>query len=132
MADFTVVRADDVPSMAAEVGMDPEHFEVHFLREQLGLETFALTVQRFAAGWKPTRGHRHRVQEEAYVLVSGRAEAKLEDEVIELDPITAVRVPARTARAVRAAGDVDAVFLIVAAPQAGFDDVEFISDFWAE
>lgn len=132
MADFTIVRADDVPSMAAEVGMDPEHFEVRFLREQLGLETFALTVQRFAAGWKPTRGHRHRVQEEAYVLVSGRAEAKLEDEVVELEPITAVRVPARTARAVRAAGDEDAVFLIVAAPQAGFDDVEFISDFWME
>jgi len=132
MADFTVVRAEDVPSMADEVGMDPEHFDVHFLREALGLETFALTVQRFAAGWKPTRGHRHRVQEEAYVLVSGRAEAKLEDEVVELVPITAVRVPPRTARSVRAAGDEEAVFVIVAAPQAGFDDVEFIPDFWAD
>jgi mannose-6-phosphate isomerase-like protein (cupin superfamily) len=132
MADFTVVRAEDVPSMATEVGMDPEHFDVRFLREALGLETFALTVQRFAAGWKPTRGHRHGVQEEAYVLVSGRAEAKLDDEVVELEPITAVRVPPRTARAVRAAGYEEAVFVIVAAPQAGFDDVEFIANFWAE
>ena len=52
--------------------------------------------------------------------------------MIDSEPITAVRVPSRTARAVRAAGDEDAVFLIVAAPQAGFDDVEFIPDFWAE
>jgi mannose-6-phosphate isomerase-like protein (cupin superfamily) len=130
MADFTVVSAEDVPSIAAEVGMDPDHFEVRFLREALGLESFALTVQRFAAGWKPTRGHRHRVQEEAYVLVSGRAEAKLDDEVVALEPITAVRVPPQTTRAVRAAGDAEAVFVIVAAPQAGFDDVEFIPDFW--
>jgi mannose-6-phosphate isomerase-like protein (cupin superfamily) len=132
MADFTVVRAEDVPSMAAEVGMDPEHFDVRFLREALGLETFALTVQRFAGDWKPTRGHRHRVQEEAYVLVSGRAEAKLDDEVVELEPMTVVRVPPQTARAVRAAGDEEAVFVIVAAPQAGFDDVEFIPDFWVD
>ena len=132
MADFTLVHADDVPSIAAEVGMDPDHFEVRFLREALGLETFALTVQRFAAGWKPTRGHRHGVQEEAYVLVSGRAEAKLDDEVVALEPITAVRVPAATARAVRAAGGQEAVFLIVAAPQAGFDDVEFIEGFWED
>ena len=132
MADYTVIHAEDVPSMAAEVGMDPEHFDVRFLREALGLETFALTVQRFAAGWKPTRGHRHGVQEEAYVLVSGRAQAKLDDEVVELEPITAVRVPPQTARAVRAAGDEEAVFVIVAAPQAGFDDVEFIPDFWED
>jgi hypothetical protein len=31
---------------------------------------------------------------------------------------------------VRAAGNAEAVFVIVAAPQAGFDDVEFIPGFW--
>jgi mannose-6-phosphate isomerase-like protein (cupin superfamily) len=132
MADYSIVRIGDVPDFAAEVGMDPDNFEVRFLREQLGLQNFAITFQRFAGGWRPTRGHRHGVQEEVYFLVSGSAQAKLDDEVVDLEPWTAVRVPPETARAVRAAGEEDALFVIVAAPQAGFDDVEFIQDFWTD
>jgi mannose-6-phosphate isomerase-like protein (cupin superfamily) len=132
MTDYTVVRIADVPDLAAEVGMDPEHFEIRFLREALELRNFAVTVERFDAGWKPARGHRHATQEEVYLLVSGRAQAKLDDEVIELEEWTAVRVPAETTRAFRAADDADAVFVAIAAPQAGFDDVEFVQDFWRD
>lgn len=132
MADYSIVRVGDVPDFAEQVGMDPDNFEIRFLREQLGLQNFAITFQRFAAGWRPTRGHRHGVQEEVYFLISGRAQAKLDGDVVELEPWTAVRVPPETARAVRADGDEDALFVIVAAPQAGFDDVEFIQDFWTD
>jgi mannose-6-phosphate isomerase-like protein (cupin superfamily) len=130
MAEYSAVRVEDVPDMAADVGMDPEHFEIRFLRQALDLENFAVTFERFGAGWKPARGHRHAVQEEVYFLVSGRAQGKFDDEVIDLEPWTAVRVPPATARAFRAAGDEDAVFVTVAAPQADFGDVEFIQDFW--
>lgn len=132
MAEYTVVRVSDVPDRAADVGMDPDHFEIRLMREQLGLQNFAVTFERFAGGWRPTRGHRHTVQEEVYFLVSGRAQAKLDEEVVDLEPWTAVRVPPRTARAFRAAADEDAVFVAIAAPQAGFDDVEFIQDFWTD
>jgi mannose-6-phosphate isomerase-like protein (cupin superfamily) len=132
MADYTVVRVADATDMAGDVGMDPEHFEIRFLRQPLELDNFAVTFERFGAGYRPPRGHRHTVQEEVYFLVSGRAEAKLDDDVIELEPWTAVRVPPGTARAFRAAGDEDAVFVTIAAPQAGFDDVEFIQDFWTD
>ena len=132
MADYTALRVADVPDMAADVGMDPDHFEIRLMREQLGLRNFAVTFERCGGGWKPTRGHRHGVQEEVYFLVSGRAEAKLDDEIIELEPWTAVRVPPETARAFRASGDEDAVFVTIAAPQADFGDIEFIQDFWKE
>jgi mannose-6-phosphate isomerase-like protein (cupin superfamily) len=132
MGEYSVVPVADVPNMAAEVGMDPDHFEIRLLREALGLRNFAVTFERFGGGWRPTRGHRHTLQEEVYLLVSGRAQAKLEDEVIDLEPWTAVRVPPETARAFRAAGDADAVFVAIAAPQAGFDDVEFIQDYWTD
>ena len=72
------------------------------------------------------------VQEEVYFLVSGRAQVKFDDEVVDLEPWTAVRVPPQTARSFRAAGDEDAVFVTIAAPQAGFDDVEFIQDYWLD
>ncbi len=93
MGEYSIVRVADVPDMAADVGMDPDHFEIRFLREALGLRNFAVTFERFGGGWRPTRGHRHALQEEVYLLVSGRAQAKLDDEVIDLEPWTAVRVP---------------------------------------
>jgi mannose-6-phosphate isomerase-like protein (cupin superfamily) len=132
MADYSVVRVADATDMAGDVGMDPDHFEIRFLRQPLQLDNFAVTFERFGAGYRPLRGHRHTVQEEVYFLVSGRAQAKLNDDMIEIEPWTAVRVPPETARAFRAAGDEDAVFVTIAAPQAGFDDVEFIQDFWTD
>jgi len=112
--------------------MDPDHFEIRFLREELGLENFAVTFERFGGGWRPARGHRHTVQEEVYFLVSGRAQGRFNGEVVDLEPWTAVRVPPETERAFRAAGDEDAVFVTIAAPQAGLDDVEFIQDYWVD
>jgi mannose-6-phosphate isomerase-like protein (cupin superfamily) len=132
MADYRIVSVAEVPDQAAEVGMDPDHFEIRFLHEPLALQNFAVTFERFGGGWRPARGHRHTVQEEVYVLVSGRAQVKLDDEVIDLEPWTAVRVPPEIARAFRAAGDEDAVFVTIGAPQAGFEDVEFLPDFWTD
>jgi mannose-6-phosphate isomerase-like protein (cupin superfamily) len=132
MPEYTVVRVADVKDMAADVGMDPDNFEIRFLREALGLQNFSVSFERFAAGWRPPRGHRHVTQEEVYFLVSGRAEGRLDDEVIELEPWTAVRVPPQTARAFRATADEDAVFVTIAAPQAGFEDIEFIQDYWVD
>jgi mannose-6-phosphate isomerase-like protein (cupin superfamily) len=132
MAAYTIVPVAEVPDQAADVGMDPDHFEIRFLREKLGLENFAVTFERFGGGWRPGRGHRHTVQEEVYFLISGRAQGRFNGEVVDLEPWTAVRVPPETARAFRAAGDEDAVFVTIAAPQAGFDDVEFIQDYWID
>ena len=132
MSNYSIIRVEDVPDLSAEVGMDPDHFEIRFMREQLGLAKFAVTYERFGRGWRPTRGHRHGVQEEVYFLVSGRAQANLDGDVIDLEPWTAVRVAPETARAFRAAGDDDAVFITIAAPQAGLDDVEFIQDYWTD
>lgn len=138
MADYTIVPVSDVPDMAVEVGMDPDHFEIRFMRESLGLKNFAVTYERFGGGWRAPeghahrRGHRHTVQEEVYFLISGPAQAKFDDEVVDIEPWTAVRVPPETARSFRAAGEEDAVFVSIAAPQAGLDDVEFLPDYWED
>ena len=132
MGDYSIVAVADVADRAAEVGMDPDHFEIRFLREQLGLANFAVTLERFGRGWRPTRGHRHTLQEEVYFLVSGRAQANLDGTVLDLEPWTAVRVPPQTPRAFRATDAEDAVFITIGAPQAGMDDVEFIPDFWTD
>jgi len=70
------------------------------------------------------------VQEEVYFLVSGRAQGKLDGDIVDLEPWTAVRVAPETTRSFRAAGDEDAIFVTIAAPQAELDDVEFVPDYW--
>jgi len=66
-------------------------------------------------------------------LISGRTQARLDGEVIDLEPWTAIRVAPETTRSFRAADDdEDAVFVTMAAPQAGLDDVEFVPDYWED
>ena len=138
MTDYTIVAVSDVPDKAAEVGMDPDHFEIRFMSEPLGLKSFAVSYERFGGGWRAPerhahrRGHRHTVQEELYFLISGRAQAKFDDEVVDIEPWTAVRVAPETARSFRAAGDEDAVFVSIAAPPTGPDDVEFLPNYWED
>lgn len=131
MPAYTVVEIADVPDSAEAVGMPPELFEIRFMRQMLGLENFSMTFERFRGGCHG-RPHRHSVQEEVYLLVSGRAQGKFGDDVIDLEPWTAVRVPPATARAFRNTGDEDAVFLVIAAPQAGPDDAVGIDQFWMD
>ena len=112
MSEYSIVSVADVPDQAAEVGMDPERFEIHFMREALAFANFSVTFEVMRNGCRG-RGHRHTTQEEVVFLVSGRAQVKLGDEVIDLEPWTAVRVPPETARAFRAVGEEDAVFVII-------------------
>src|SRR5438093_4972526 len=58
MAEYTIVSVADVPDQAAEVGMDPEHFEIRFLGESLGLRNFSVTFERFGGGWQPPQDTR--------------------------------------------------------------------------
>jgi mannose-6-phosphate isomerase-like protein (cupin superfamily) len=138
MAGYTIVRVADVPDQAAEVGMDPDHFEIRFLREPLELRNFAVTFERFGGGWRAPqghphrRGHRHTVQEEVYFLVSGRAQGNFDGEVVDLEPWTAVRVSPATTRSFRTTGNEDAVFVAIGAPQTGPEDGEFVPDYWTD
>jgi uncharacterized cupin superfamily protein len=68
--------------------------EMRFFTEPLGCQQVAFTFRRMPqhTGGKGGYGHRHRTQEEIYFVISGRLQFKLDDEVIELGPGTAVRV----------------------------------------
>jgi mannose-6-phosphate isomerase-like protein (cupin superfamily) len=122
MAAYTVVKVSDVPDQAANLGQDPEQYEVRFLRNDLGCEHCGVTFARYSPGFDGI-AHSHNRQEEVYVLVSGRAQALVGDnEVVELEPWTAIRVPPETPRALRAVGDEDAVFVKIGAPNTGPGD----------
>jgi mannose-6-phosphate isomerase-like protein (cupin superfamily) len=132
MPEYTVVRVADVPDQGPNLGTTPEQLEIRFLRNDLGCEHCGVSYARYGRGWKPTTGHRHRRQEEIYVLVSGRAQCKVGDDVVDLEPWTAIRVPPQTPRLLRAVGDEDAVFVLVGAPNTGPGDGENVESFWPD
>ena len=76
-------------------------------------------------------GHRHREQEEAYVVVSGSGRAKLGDEIIELNQWDVLRVAPHVVRAFE--GGPDGLELIaVGADRPEGGDGEMVEDHWPE
>src|SRR6266542_2582386 len=88
--------------------------EMRMMTEPLGAEQVAFTYRRMPSqtGGKGSYGHRHRTQEEVYFVVSGRLEFKLDDDVIDVGPLTAVRVGPEVVRSVWNEGPDDAELLI--------------------
>jgi hypothetical protein len=66
------------------VGDRAPGIEGRFGRTKLGARDIGVSYFRYAPGFRSSMGHRHREQEEAYVVVAGSGRAKLEDEIIEI------------------------------------------------
>src|SRR5689334_25374611 len=91
MAGYTIQNLKEVEDQAPNFGLSP-HLEMRMARVPLELENLGLSYQRLAPGFRMPFGHRHKQQEEVYVLVDGTARLKLEDEVRDLRQWDAVRV----------------------------------------
>src|ERR671917_2449143 len=97
MADYTIVNVKEIEDMAPRFGMAPG-LESRFGRGPLGLERSGISHFRVAPGYRLPFGHVHREQEEIYLVLSGRARVKLDDDIVELGEWDAVRIPPGTAR----------------------------------
>lgn len=109
MSDYTILPATDVPDV---LGDHPG--EMRMFTEALGTEQVALTYRRMpvGAGGKGSYGHAHRTQEEVYFVISGTLRFKLGEELVDVGPLTAVRVPAATVRSVHNEGPDDVELVI--------------------
>ena len=76
-------------------------------------------------------GHRHERQEEIYLLVGGNARLRVDDEVVELTPWDAVRVPAGAMRCLEG-GTEGAEVIAFGAPNTANTDVETAPNWWTD
>jgi mannose-6-phosphate isomerase-like protein (cupin superfamily) len=121
---------DDVEDSAKKFGLSPA-LETHFAREPLGLENSGVSYLRLAPGERPSFGHKHKEQEEVYVVVNGAGRIKLDDEIIELRRWDALRIAPATMRNVEAGPD-GIELLLFGAPNAGFGDAETVEGWWSD
>jgi mannose-6-phosphate isomerase-like protein (cupin superfamily) len=92
-----------VEDSAAKHGLSDQ--EARFPRGDLGAEQTGLNFLTVKPGKREAFAHRHRTAEEIYVVLSGSGRVKLDDELVELEPMDAVRVSPGTARAFEAGAD---------------------------
>jgi quercetin dioxygenase-like cupin family protein len=87
------------------IGDRVPEIEGRFGRTPLGSRDIGVSHFRYAPGFRSPAGHRHREQEEAYVVVAGSGRALLDGEVVELRQWDTVRVAPEVVRAFEAGPD---------------------------
>jgi mannose-6-phosphate isomerase-like protein (cupin superfamily) len=131
MTDYTHLNLkEDVDDQATNFGMAP-NLEFRMARVPLEMENAGVSYLRMAPGYRMPFGHKHKNQEEVYVLVSGSARIKIEDEVRELKQWDAVRLHRDTMRGFEA-GEEGAEFIAIGAPNTGPGDAETVQDWWSD
>jgi mannose-6-phosphate isomerase-like protein (cupin superfamily) len=129
MSDYTHINLkEDVDDQAVNFGLSPD-IESRMARVPLGLENSGVTYLRIAPGFRVPFGHKHKQQEEVYVLVNGSARIRIDDEVRDLKQWDAVRLHRDAVRAIEG-GDEGAEFIAVGAPNTGPGDADLIQDWW--
>jgi quercetin dioxygenase-like cupin family protein len=129
MAGYTHLNFKDVEDQAPKFGLSPD-LEARFARVPLEAELIGITYLRLGPNFRIPWGHKHKTQEEIFVLVSGSGRVKLDGEVRELKPWDAVRVHKDTVRGFEA-GPEGAEIIAVGAP-GGPGDAENIDNWWSD
>ncbi len=130
MAGYTIQNLFELEDMAPKFGHD-DHLEARFAREALECERTGLSFQRLKPNRRSPFGHHHRTQEEIYVLVSGSARVRLDDEMRELRAWDAIRVAPEVVRAFEA-GPEGAEILAFGSGESGTADVEMNPHWWGD
>jgi mannose-6-phosphate isomerase-like protein (cupin superfamily) len=128
MPDFTIKNLMEIDDAAAEREGD---IEARFSRSQIDSEHLGISYFRYGPKYRSPFGHRHREQEEAYVVLSGGGMMKLDDAVVELKQWDIVRVAPSVTRAFEGGPDGLAMIAIGSdRPEGG--DGEMIPHFWED
>jgi uncharacterized cupin superfamily protein len=93
------------------------------LGRQLDAATLGARLWRLEPGQASTR-HRHASQDELYVLLEGQGRVRVEEDLLTLEPLSALYVEAETVRQLFNDTRVDALWLVVGAPPEAANTLE--------
>jgi mannose-6-phosphate isomerase-like protein (cupin superfamily) len=123
---YSKTNLRSVRDSAAEHGLS-ETQEARFPREELGAEQTGMNLLTVKPSQREAFAHRHGKAEEVYVVLSGSGHVKLDDELVELAPLDAVRVGPGVARSFEAGPD--GLEVLIFGPHVEGDS-ELVADFW--
>lgn len=97
------------------------------LGHQLEAQTLGARYWRLRPGQASTK-HRHRTQDELYVVLEGTGRIRIDDEVVTLPPLSSVLVETEHIRQVFNDTAGDALWLVVGAPPEPANTLEMTAD----
>ncbi len=101
---FTHKKLSEVKDSAPEFGMEDQQ-EARFAKKDLDAEKTGVSHLRVKPGQRNPFGHKHEEAEEVYVVIAGSGRMKLDDEIIEVERLDAIRVSPEVVRAFEAGSD---------------------------
>lgn len=123
----------DLEDVGGNFGGPPD-LEFRLATDALALRHSGLSYQSVPPGYRFPYGHTHKTQEEIYVVVGGSGRMKIDDEILELKKLDAVRVDPGAWRGYEAGPD-GMQLLVIGAPNLGDgrrEDVEGVRDWWTD
>jgi mannose-6-phosphate isomerase-like protein (cupin superfamily) len=125
---YTIRKLTDTDDAAAKYGYG-ESGEARFVTDDLDASRTGLSHQRLRPGKRQAFAHRHHRAEEIYVVLSGSGRVKIEDEIIDIGALDAIRIGPGLTRAFEA-GPEGLEFLALGARAKG--DAEMVRDWWED
>ena len=127
-APYTLKKLTDVEDSAAKFGVG-EVQEARFAKDDLDAEHTGVGYHRLKPGKRQAFAHRHEKAEEVYVVLAGSGRVKLDDEILEIEPLEALRVAPGVVRQFEAGSD-GMEFLVFG--RRHDRDGEVIPDWWTD
>ena len=124
----TIKNLREVADMAPKFGYG-EVQEARFCWRDLDAEQTGLALMRVKPGQRQAFAHKHDEAEEIYVVVGGSGRIKLDDAIIDLTPMDAIRIAPGVARALE--GGPEGIEYIAFGPhREGDGEILKDSGFW--
>lgn len=125
---YTQKKLTDVKDSAPEFGLG-DLAEARFAKDELDAEDTGVSHHRLKPGKRQPFGHRHDKAEEVYVVIGGSGRIKLDDEIVEVETLDAVRIAPGVTRAFEAGPE--GIEVLAVGPR--FDgDGELVQDWWSD
>ncbi len=91
MSTFTIKNLREVEDSAPKFGFEAVQ-EARFAQDDLEAERTGLSLHRVKPGQRQGFAHRHDEAEEVYVVLSGSGRMKVDEAVLDVGPLDAIRV----------------------------------------
>jgi mannose-6-phosphate isomerase-like protein (cupin superfamily) len=125
---YAMKNLREVEDSASKHGLSDTQ-EARFPRADLSTEQTGLNYLIIKPGKREAFAHRHREAEEVYVVLAGSGRVKLDDDLVDLMQLDALRVGPGTARSFEAGPD--GLEVLIFGPRVEGDG-EIVPDFWGD
>jgi mannose-6-phosphate isomerase-like protein (cupin superfamily) len=125
---YTIKNLESVEDMAKGHGLSDQG-EARFAMGDLDAVQTGVSHQRLKPRKRQSFGHRHTQAEEVYVVLEGSGRIKLDDEILEIGKLDAIRVSPETMRSFEAGEE---GLEILAFGQHFGGDGELVQGWWSD